>query len=90
MRDLFYNTPGALKVYEARQRGSHGHRGPCRAPCALASGGVVQAHQGRHADAFDPGDGALRSAIYASLGREFTLSLLEVKGADGDMGVTAL
>ena len=44
----------ALKVYEARQRGGHGHRGPCRAPCALASGGVVQAHQGRHADAFDP------------------------------------
>ena len=35
-----------------------------------------------------PGDGALRSAIYASFGREFTLSLLEVKGADGDMGVT--
>ena len=44
----------ALKVYEARQRGGHGHRGPCRPPCALASGGVVQAHQGRHADAFDP------------------------------------
>lgn len=54
VRDLFYNTPGALKVYEARQRGGHGHRGPCRPSCALASGGVVQAHQGRHADAFDP------------------------------------
>ena len=52
VRDLFYAR--ALKVYEARQRGSHGHRGPCRAPCALASRGVVQAHQGRHADAFDP------------------------------------
>lgn len=81
----------ALKVYEARQRGGHGHRGPCRAPFALASGGVVQAHQGRHADAFDPRRrrAALRH-LRLGLGREFTLSLLEVKGTDGDMCVTAL
>ena len=88
VRDLFYNTPARLKFMKRDSAE------------ATAIAGLVGHLALSHPEVsfklikdgtqtlLTPGDGALRSAIYASLGREFTLSLLEVKGADGDMGVT--
>ncbi len=88
VRDLFYNTPARLKFMKRDSAE------------ATAIAGLVGHLALSHPEVsfklikdgtqtlLTPGDGALRSAIYASFGREFTLSLLEVKGADGDMGVT--
>lgn len=88
VRDLFYNTPARLKFMKRDSAE------------ATAIAGLVGHLALSHPEVsfklikdgtqtlLTPGDGALRSAIYASLGREFTLSLLEVKGTDGDMGVT--
>ena len=88
VRDLFYNTPARLKFMKRDSAE------------ATAIAGLVGHLALSHPEVsfklikdgtqtlLTPGDGALRSAIYASLGREFTLLLLEVKGTDGDMGVT--
>lgn len=88
VRDLFYNTPARLKFMKRDSAE------------ATAIAGLVGHLALSHPEVsfklikdgtqtlLTPGGGALRSAIYASLGREFTLSLLEVKGTDGDMGVT--
>ena len=88
VKDLFYNTPARLKFMKRDSAE------------ATAIAGLVGHLALSHPEVsfklikdgtqtlLTPGDGALRSAIYASLGREFTLSLLEVKGTDGDMGVT--
>lgn len=88
VRDLFYNTPARLKFMKRDSAE------------ATAIAGLVGHLALSHPEVsfklikdgtqtlLTPGDGALRSAIYASLGREFTLSLLEVRGTDGDMGVT--
>ncbi len=88
VRDLFYNTPARLKFMKRDSAE------------ATAIAGLVGHLALSHPEVsfklikdgtqtlLTPGDGALRSAIYASLGREFTLSLLEVKGADAELGVT--
>ena len=88
VRDLFYNTPARLKFMKRDSAE------------ATAIAGLVGHLALSHPEVsfklikdgtqtlLTPGDGALRSAIYASLGREFTLSLLEIRGTDGDMGVT--
>ena len=88
VRDLFYNTPARLKFMKRDSAE------------ATAIAGLVGHLALSHPEVsfklikdgtqtlLTPGDGALRSAIYASLGREFALSLLEIRGTDGDMGVT--
>ena len=88
MRDLFYNTPARLKFMKRDSAE------------ATAIAGLVGHLALSHPEVsfklikdgtqplLTPGDGALRSALYAPFGREFPLSLPEVKGADGDMGVT--
>ena len=88
VRDLFYNTPARLKFMKRDSAE------------ATAIAGLVGHLALSHPEVsfklikdgtqtlLTPGDGALRSAIYASLGRDFALSLLEIRGTDGDMGVT--
>ncbi len=88
VRDLFYNTPARLKFMKRDSAE------------ATAIAGLVGHLALSHPEVsfklikdgtqtlLTPGDGALRSAIYASLGREFALSLEEVKGADAELGVT--
>ena len=88
VRDLFYNTPARLKFMKRDSAEATAIAGLV-AHLALSHPEVsFKLIKDGTQTLLTPGDGALRSAIYASLGREFTLSLLEVKGADGDMGVT--
>ena len=88
VRDLFYNTPARLKFMKRDSAE------------ATAIAGLVGHLALSHPEVsfklikdgaqtlLTPGDGALRSAVYASLGREFTLSLVEVKGMDAELGVS--
>ena len=84
VRDLFYNTPARLKfmkkdtaegaaVFAAVQRE------------ALARPGVSFKflRDGRQ-ELLTPGDGQLKSALYAVLGRELALGMLPVKGSGED------
>lgn len=88
VRDLFYNTPARLKFMKRDSAEATAIAGLV-AHLALSHPEVsFKLIKDGTQTLLTPGDGALRSAIYASLGREFTLSLLEVKGTDGDMGVT--
>ncbi len=83
VRDLFYNTPARLKFIKRDSAE------------ATAVSGLVTHLALSHPDVsfklvkdneetlHTPGDGTLKSAVYAALGREFTLSLVEVAGRDG-------
>ncbi|MBE7008807.1 MAG: DNA mismatch repair endonuclease MutL [Ruminococcaceae bacterium] len=87
VRDLFYNTPARLKFMKRDSAE------------ATAISGLVTHLALSHPDIsfkllkdneetlHTPGDGDLKSAVYAALGREFTLSLVNVAGRDGDLGV---
>ena len=88
VRDLFYNTPARLKFMKRDSAEATAIAGLV-AHLALSHPEVsFKLIKDGTQTLLTPGDGALRSAIYASLGREFTLSLLEVKGADGELRVT--
>ena len=87
VRDLFYNTPARLKFMKRDS-----------AEASAVSGLVTHLALSRPDLSFKliqdgqealhtPGDGALRSAVYAALGREFTLSLVEILGRDGALAV---
>jgi len=87
VRDLFYNTPARLKFMKRDSAE------------AAAVSGVVTHLALSHPDIsfrllrdneetlHTPGDGSLKSAVYAALGREFTLSLVEVSQRDGAAAV---
>lgn len=87
VRDLFYNTPARLKFMKRDSAeataisGLVTHLALSRPDLSfkLIKDGAETLHT--------PGDGALRSAVYAALGREFTLSLVETKGRDGALAV---
>ena len=83
VRDLFFNTPARLKFMKRDS-----------AEAAAVSGVVTHLALSHPEVSFrllrdnaetlhTPGDGALKSAVYAALGREFALSLLEVRARDG-------
>jgi DNA mismatch repair protein MutL len=87
VRDLFYNTPARMKFMKKDTAE------------ASAVSGIVQHLSLSHPDVsfqlikdgtevlHTPGDGLLRSAVYAALGREFALGLIPVKGQGGDIQV---
>lgn len=90
VRDLFYNTPARLKFMKRDS-----------AEAAAISGIVTHLALSRPDISFKlikdneealhtPGDGVLRAAVYAALGREFALSLVEVAGRDGELAVDGL
>ena len=88
VRDLFYNTPARLKFMKrdsAEATAITGLVGHLALSHPEISFKLIK--DGTQA-LLTPGDGALRSAVYASLGREFTLSLVEVKGMDGALRVS--
>ncbi len=87
VRDLFFNTPARMKFLKKDSAE------------AAAVSSVVQHIAISHPEVslrflrdgqevmHTPGDAALRSAVYAALGREFALGLAEVHGADGALRV---
>ena len=88
VRDLFYNTPARLKfmkkdaaegaaVFVAVQRTALSH----------PEVSVRFLRDGKQ-ELFTPGDGALRSALYAVLGRDMALGFTPVKGSGEDMSVS--
>ena len=88
VRDLFYNTPARLKFMKRDSAEATAIAGLV-AHLALSHPEIsFKLIKDGSQTLLTPGDGALRSAVYAALGREFALSLVETKGADGDMGVS--
>lgn len=88
VRDLFYNTPARLKFMKRDSAEATAIAGLV-AHLALSHPEVsFKLIKDGTQTLLTPGDGALRSAIYASLGREFALSLEEVKGVDSELRVT--
>ncbi len=88
VRDLFYNTPARLKFMKRDSAEATAIAGLV-AHLALSHPEVsFKLIKDGTQTLLTPGDGALHSAIYASLGREFALSLVEAKGADGELRVS--
>ena len=88
VRDLFYNTPARLKFMKRDSAEATAIAGLV-AHLALSHPEVsFKLIKDGAQTLLTPGDGALHSAIYASLGREFALSLVEAKGADGELRVS--
>ncbi|MEA4955654.1 MAG: DNA mismatch repair endonuclease MutL [Pseudoflavonifractor sp.] len=88
VRDLFYNTPARLKFMKKDAV-------ECAA-CLAAVQRQALAHpevsfkfikDGKQ-DLLTPGDGRLRSALYAILGRDLALGFTGVEGSGEDMSVT--
>lgn len=87
VRDLFYNTPARMKFM--KKDSAEG----------AAVAGIVQHLALSHPEVsfkllrdgaevlHTPGDGQLLSAVYAAVGRDFALSLEEVRGCGGDVQV---
>ena len=88
VRDLFYNTPARLKFMKRDSAEATAIAGLV-AHLALSHPEVsFKLIKDGTQTLLTPGDGTLHSAIYASLGREFALSLVETKGADGELRVS--
>ena len=87
VRDLFYNTPARMKFMKkdtaegAAVTGVVTHLALSHPEVSvkLIRDGAEVLHT--------PGDGQLRSAIYAALGRDFALGLLPVSGCGGEIRV---
>ncbi len=87
VRDLFYNTPARMKFMKkdtaegAAVTGVVTHLALSHPEVSvkLIRDGAEVLHT--------PGDGQLRSAIYAALGRDFALGLLPLSGCGGDIQV---
>lgn len=87
VRDLFYNTPARLKFMKRDSAEATAISGLV-AHLALSHPNISfklikDGEEALHT----PGDGALKSAVYAALGRDFALNLVEVKCSDGDLSV---
>ncbi|MBQ1242532.1 MAG: DNA mismatch repair endonuclease MutL, partial [Oscillospiraceae bacterium] len=87
VRDLFFNTPARLKFMKRDSAEATAIAGLV-AHLALSHPNVSfkLVRDGKE-ELHTPGDGQLKSAVYAACGREFALSLLPVSGADGEMRV---
>ena len=87
VRGLFYNTPARMKFMKkdtaeaAAVTGVVTHLALSHPEVSvkLIRDGVEVLHT--------PGDGQLRSAVYAALGRDFALGLLPINGCGGDISV---
>ena len=87
VRDLFFNTPARLKFMKRDSTEATAIAGLV-AHLALSHPNISfkLVKDGRE-ELHTPGDGQLKSAVYAACGREFALSLTGVSGSDGEMRV---
>ena len=87
VRDLFYNTPARLKFMKRDSAEATAIAGLV-AHLALSHPNIsFKLIRDGEEVLHTPGDGVLKSAIYAALGRDFALNLVEVKCSDGDLTV---
>ena len=86
VRDLFYNTPARLKFMK-QDRAEAAAIAGLAAHIALSHPDISfrLIKDGRE-ELHTPGDGKPLSAVYAALGRDFALALVEVHGRDGQIG----
>ena len=85
VRDLFYNTPARLKFMKRDSAEASAISGLV-AHLALSHPGIsFKLVKDGEETLHTPGDGVLRSAVYAALGREFALKLVEVSCSDGSL-----
>ena len=85
VRDLFYNTPARLKFMKRDSAEASAISGLV-AHLALSHPGIsFKLVKDGEETLHTPGDGVLRSAVYAALGREFALRLVEVSCSDGSL-----
>ena len=85
VRDLFYNTPARLKFMKRDSAEATAIAGLV-AHLALSHPNIsFKLIKDGEETLHTPGDGVLKSAVYAVLGREFALNLVEVKCSDGDL-----
>ena len=88
VRDLFYNTPARLKFMKKDSaEGAAVFAAVQRLALSHPEVGVKFIREGKQ-ELLTPGDGKLKSAVYAVLGRELALGLREVRGSGEDMTVT--
>ena len=87
VRDLFYNTPARLKYMKKdAAEGAAVFAAVQREALAHPEVSMRFLRDGKQ-ELLTPGDGQLRSAVYAVLGRDLALGFTEVKGS-GEDGVT--
>ena len=85
VRDLFYNTPARLKFMKRDSAEASAISGLV-AHLALSHPGIsFKLVKDGEETLHTPGDGVLRSAVYAALGREFALRLVELSCSDGSL-----
>ncbi len=84
VRDLFFNTPARLKYMKKDSaEGAAVFAAVQREALARPEVAVKFIRDGRQ-ELLTPGDGALKSAVYAVLGRDLALGFLAVKGSGED------
>ena len=88
VRDLFFNTPARLKFMKKdAAEGAAVFAVVQRVALSHPEVSVKFIRDGRQ-ELLTPGDGQLKSAVYAVLGRELALGFREVKASGEDMTVT--
>ena len=88
VRDLFYNTPARLKFMKKdAAEGAACFAAVQRLALSHPEVSVKLLRDGKQ-ELLTPGDGQLRSALYAVLGRDMALGYQEVRGSGEDMAVT--
>ena len=88
VRDLFYNTPARLKFMKKdAAEGAAVFAVVQRVALSHPEVSVKFIRDGKQ-ELLTPGDGQLRSAVYAVLGRELALGFREVRATGEDMTVT--
>lgn len=90
VRDLFYNTPARMKFLKKdSSEGTYVGETITRIALSHPEVAISFIREGKLLYKA-PGDGNLRSAVYAVLGREFAKDLLQVEGKSGNYQVSGL
>ena len=88
VKDLFYNTPARLKFMKKDSaEGAACFAMVQRVALSHPEVGVKFLRDGKQ-ELLTPGDGQLKSALYAVLGRDMALGFTPVRGSGEDMSVT--
>ena len=88
VRNLFYNTPARMKFMKKDSSESSAVSSAVQRLALSHPYISIRFIKDGEEQFFTPGDGDLRSAIYAAMGREFALSLTPVSGSGSGVSVS--